>query len=266
MTLDEIIAQSIDRVIYEGYSGVHFEDQIDYAVIPKTVKWLQAIKSGIPNVAKSIYSSFYINLIPFIKNKNVFKDKNSTISVRVQINNIGNDYKIHKGIEAMTYINGNGFAIVVNINPIVDISILRDTLKHELTHSVDHLISNICNYKINRHQLNSFDAYSNIPYEIKFIMYCLWDTTEFNAWQTSYKYASGGFNEFIEQLMNYLRKANDNNDPNVWSELRYYLIEKSSLGSSGDRDFRRSPLQAVKKYFITTSFNKLKKYIKKVKM
>jgi hypothetical protein len=67
-------------------------------------------------------------------------------------------------------------------------------------------------------------------------------------------------------MMDDLIKANEINDEEIWQALGGYLHFNVMFGGGGStsmRNFRNSA--RIKKYFITTSFNKLKKYIKKYK-
>ena len=91
-------------------------------------------------------------------------------------------------------------------------------------------------------------------------MYFLWDTSEFNAWQAFVNLNTDLFNEHFEKIMKYLNEANEINDEETWNKVKNYLAKKI-----GSRIENKTPFW-VKKYFITTSFNKLKKFIKKVKL
>ena len=285
MNINRVIKESIDEVLTEGYSARHIDDQIQKRIQP-LMQWVENCRNGNDN-RMIVNDEFKVNLKPFYKD-NVYMQqkfqKNSKIKVKYIFTP---DREYEGGICGRTGSRYNTNLYNIYIELFLGSNITPDSLlqglRHELTHAIDMRISEWKNsffgggnIKYRNHQINDSE-YQEIPMELKLLMYVLWDTAEFNAWQSSYGVKGGDFNGFIEKMMGYLEKANSINDPEVWNAVRYYLVNKNALfppgfiaggsfGTYGHRDFRRSPLDAVKKYFIDTSFKKLKKFIKKVKL
>jgi len=280
MNINRIIKESINKVLTEGSSARYIDDQIQKRVQP-LIRWIESCKNGTSN-RMEINDEFKVNLMPFYKDNMYMQQKfkkNSKIKVKYTY---VPDREFEGGVCGQTgsRYNSNLYIIYVNIffgRNITPDGILQG-LRHELTHAVDMRISEWRNsffggknIKYRNHQIT--DEYSEIPMELKELMYVLWDTSEFNAWQTSYSIKGNDFNGFVDRMMKNLKKANEINDPKIWTAVKYYLVNKNTLflgggnlGTYGHRDFRKSPLDAVKKYFINTCFKKLKKFIKKVKL
>ena len=108
---------------------------------------------------------------------------------------------------------------------------------------------------------------------MQYIMYYLWDTAEFTAYQSNYQSIYGDLTTFVERLMELIEKAQQCNDPEIWEEFKNYFTVTNSLPTFGNtpvqdphkKDFRNVSWKNAKKYFIKTSFNKLKKFIQKTK-
>ena len=98
----------------------------------------------------------------------------------------------------------------------------------------------------------------DVPTYIQWILYTLWNTTEFNAWKSTYNINFDGGDEYFNNLMGALQKANNYNDLEGWSYIRD-VVSKSATNLSLSN---KSPLD-FKNYFIKTSFNRLKKMVKK---
>ena len=280
MNIDRIIRESINKVITEGYGAVHLEDQIEKRIQP-LMNWIESCNNGTCKQL-TVNDEFKINLKPYQKD-GIYMQQKFQKNSKVHVTYTYKPDKVYDtGVIAVTknryHRKLREIYIDFFIGKTADANAIRSALKHELTHAMDVRTDEWLNgffngtTKFHQHQLLT-NEYQEIPNELKELMYMLWDTSEFNAWQTSYSLKAGGFNGFVEMIMNYLRKAESINDPKVWSAVRAYLVSKNTnfffganFGQRGNRDFRRTPLPAVKKYFITTSFNKLKKFIKKVKI
>ena len=281
MNVDKIIKESIDKVITEGYAGKHLDDQIEQRIAP-IMKWIKSCNDGSCTQLK-VNDLFKVNLKPFQRD-GVYMQQKFQKNSKVYVQYIYTPNKSYPTkVLAVTRSRYNrklhDIYIDFYIGNDADENAIRSGLRHELTHAMDMRTDEWLNgffngsTKFHKHQIN-LDEYQEIPLEFKELMYILWDTSEFNAWQSSYALKGGDFNGFFNTMMSYLQKAYDENDPKVWAAVRAYLVSKNSVflfGSyfgrnKGERDFRNTPLPAVKKYFITTTFNKLKKFIKKVKL
>lgn len=278
--IDRIISESIDNVITEGYAGKHLSDQIEKRTDP-IMEWIKSCNDGNCTQFK-VSDVFKVNLKPFQRD-GVYMQQKFQKNSKVYVQYIYTPDKSYPTkIVAITKNRYNrklrDIYIDFYIGNTADADAIRYGLTHELTHAMDVRTDEWLNgffngsTKYHQHQIN-MDEYQEIPFEFKELMYILWDTSEFNAWQSSYALKGGDFNGFFETMMSYLQKAYDENDPKVWAAVRAYLVNKNSVfflgsyfGKRNGRDFRNTPLPAVKKYFITTTLNKLKKFTKKVKL
>lgn len=281
MNINKIIKESINRVLAEGYSSRHIDDQIQKRIQP-LMKWIENCKNGTCNNFQ-LNDVFKVNLKPFLRG-NMYMQKKFQSNSKINVKYFYTPNREYEGGvcgRTISKFSPNLYNIFIEIyiGNNVTLDGLLQGLRHELTHAIDMRIAEWGNsffggknIKYRNHQIDN-TTYTEIPMELKQIMYVLWDTSEFNAWQSSYSIKGGDFNGFVETMMRYLEKANEIDDLDVWNAVRYYLVNKNALildfgvvSTYGHRDFRRSPLSAVKKYFIDTSFKKLKKFIKKVKL
>jgi hypothetical protein len=148
---------------------------------------------------------------------------------------------------------------------------IRGVVNHEITHSIDEKIKLISGYKT--HIFQEIEKDNTIPIEIKRLLYMLWDTTEFNAWQASVETGDYSFNGFVNEMMRKLEYANSIDDPMVWYKIKAYILKKEGINifNYSPEDMSKTPVihkntpESFKKYFLDTCFKKIKKYIKKVK-
>ena len=190
--------------------------------------------------------------------------------------NVNGDFFKHKSDQAYASLR-----ILLNIGASATYEDILSSLEHETTHAIDYKIKEWRNSFFSKksirtdreHKFKGMEDYDGIPKDLQDIMYMLWDTSEFNARQSSYNIAGGNLTKFVDVVMKKLEYANSiPANSEIWNEIRYYLVNKRQytvggilLAHENQRDFRKSPLEAVKNYFITVSFNKLKKFIKKAK-
>ncbi len=144
--------------------------------------------------------------------------------------------------------------------------IIRDVLLHELTHKFDDMRffgmedDNTTPYKYHYHGdiQNGF-----FPNSIKRLLYILWDTHEFNAWQASVRQLKGG----VKQLYSYIVECEKINDPGIWAKVGEYLTNKQDKendlwGGESNKFNNRGP-EWVKRYFIRVSKDRFEKFRKK---
>lgn len=249
MNIDKIIRESINRVITEGYAGKDYEYLVN-SYEPNIAKWLDYAKRTY------IVEPFRFILNVNVERYNLIADDGTKlagsmpVSVRICYRP---DYVLGKhGVGGKTSLSMQGISIEVIATKPATIEQVKSVLLHEITHVVDELICMFKGYKQYRHQPD--DYLSIFPPAVGEVIYRLWDTTEFNAWQTNLD-----LNEFVEDIMEDLQKANEINEPFFWLILGGYLESAAGMRST------QSP-QRIKKYFLSTSFKLLKKYIKKYKI
>jgi hypothetical protein len=259
MKIDKIITENINKVITEGYGSKILENEVRNK-IPKIIKWMKYCSYDAMFLDDDMHHYISKEKIEIDINK-VLGNSNAENIKTILVKYI---YLPKKVIESGAY--GESFYDVYE--PVVECYFgsnttendIFDCIIHELSHAVDSLILNEKpNIIHHTHQKKQMVDY-NLPQCIQDLLYILWDTTEFNAWQTTYHRVGGDFNEFFETMMYNLEKAYEIDDNNVWSSLRYYLI------SRGMEKFKTVQLSSIKKYFINTTFKKLKKFIKKIKL
>lgn len=256
MKIDEIITESINEVITEGYAGKDLEPIVD-TNMNQIGMWLSSVKRRKSNTQ-------FCFSVPIDVGKYGLRNKEGKrvagiFDVPITLE-YRNDISLgENGVGGMTEFEKRAIKIALIVSKEAKPETIKSVLLHELTHAVDALISKVTGYKTNSHQPNDTFMFGQ---EVSIILYRLWDTSEFNAWQ-SY----GDLNNFVETTMEYLEKANEINDTHFWEALGGYLMMNHLIG----RGVKMSPRNMrngarVKKYFINTSFNKLKKFIKKFKL
>ena len=252
MNVDKIISESINRVITEGYAGKEYENLFDSGR-EGIINWFETGKKHyfVPPLKFDVYVS--------LDKYNIVKDDGTPLKGAMPAH-VRICYRPDYMTENGEVLGKTSFGKEININLEVTKTATFETIKssflHEITHVVDILIGLFKGYTSYRHQPNSF--LSVFPPSISEVIYRLWDTTEFNAWQTE-----TDLNDFVETIMEDLKEANKINDRQIWLVLGAYL------GSANQRKPAKRNLRnpdRIKKYFISTSFNKLKKFIKKYKM
>ena len=256
MKIDKIITESINKVIAEGYAGKNLEPIVN-TNMNQIGMWLSSAKRRKSNTPFNF--SVPINVGKYgLRNK---EGKKVVGIYKVPITlNYRNDISLgENGVGGMTEFDKRTIKIELIVSKEAKIEIIKSVLLHELTHAVDAFISKVTGYKANSHQPDGTFMFGR---EVSTILYRLWDTSEFNAWQ-SY----GDLNNFVETTMECLEKANEINDTNFWEALGGYLMMNHLIGRGGRMSSRNMRNGArVKKYFINTSFNRLKKFIKKFKL
>jgi len=147
-----------------------------------------------------------------------------------------------------------GVQLILNIPGDVDHNALRVGIVHEITHLVDDMVNIVKGYRLYHYNRADMKEYG-LDSAIEVLLYCLWDTTEFNAWKASHQYNGTGL-DYTHVLMSMLSFANDINDEKAWEKARDYSNERNDLGFNG------TPAQ-FKHYFIKTTFRLIKKMVRK---
>ena len=264
MNIDRIISESIDSVIVEGYSGKYAEDWVSRKVMPKATRWLKAVKANKPDVDRRFQTFVYTNGYGFDEKPSMMMRGKNLFLVQIVICYFP-DRNFVDGIGGATehpIIDGKNIKILLNVNNTCEPLAMYKVLIHEFTHVIDIIIGrrngNPFHYGY-VHQKYLFENYS-LPNYITWVLYHLWDTSEFNAKQVDYKSDPDTFNRNFEILMNCITKANNTDDEKLWEEVKRYLYERFNMF------FKFKTTAWIKKYFINTSFKLLKKFTKKVEI
>ena len=237
---------------------------------------------------QKLTSSISINLKPFKTDRDLMQKKylsGNKIPVDVVID-YGDDAS--EEVSGKSVRSGGSFRIKLFVSSNTTYDRIFYAMLHEVTHSVDKLMKDymdswtgarigsdgkphsIGKYRGYHHQVREENG---LPTWMQYIMYYLWDTAEFTAYQSNYQSVYGDLSTFVERLMELLEKAQQCNDPEIWEDFKDYFTTTNSLPTFGDtpvqdphkKDFRNVSWKNAKKYFIKTSFNKLKKFIQKTK-
>lgn len=277
MDIRQIIHEEVNKLITEGYSGKIVEKKLEELYMP-IYNWLTGCYATYCKTGEDEFSQDY---------HCVFQLGD------ILGNEVGNTERLRRDIPIMftiiyrptVEIEGNIAArtrsgeVFGNLITLIDLCVCKEinmdnimnVLLHECTHVIDKHIQKFKGTSSSQrvHQPGQMPKY--LPVYIQKILYMLWDTNEFNAWQVSYRNL-GDLSDYVQDLMNCLELANRNNNKLVWRMLKNHLVREQQRTTTGGqtfvagRDLSNTPLPAIKKYFITTSFNKLKKFIKKVKL
>jgi len=254
--IDKIIRESIDKVITEGYSGKYLEDQVNDCVADIS-NWLNTY-AKYQNTELKNYVFFYLDpsMVGFNRRYGPYSgEEEILISCYIYYKP---DEEYFDGVTGTTKVYEDGtIEVRISVDNTLNIVNLKSFILHELTHSIDKLIRLKTKYKVYRHNpLGDLMQSKEFPKIIKIIFYHLWDTYEFNAWQTY-----SDINGLVNRLNEYIEKAKRIEDKNVWMQVKFYLIQ-SKVKPFG---YIYEPQENVKNYFINTSLKKLKIFKRKVK-
>ena len=145
---------------------------------------------------------------------------------------------------------------------------LYNILSHELTHKLDYDRLLDMDENGNAYVSHHFVVpKEKLPTCIRKVLYILWDTTEFNAWQSSYDMINTNGLIGLKALKYYIGQCNSINDPAIWTTVGEVLSETSEIEKQvwnvNNKYADKSP-QWIKKYFMRVSVDKYKKFVKKV--
>jgi hypothetical protein len=246
MNIDKIITESINKVITEGYSGKYAEDWINKELIPKIGRWLKKVKANKLDADRSFSSFVYTNGLWFDKKCSMIMRGKNTYIVTVKLNYFP-DKIFNNGVGGVTHtpqdLNDRNIEILFNVNKEAGLPSIYRALLHEFTHVVDFITGRKKGndgYFGYNHQI---EGDSSLPDCIVWLLYFLWDTSEFNAWQANVNSDTDLFNQHFEQIMKYLNKANEINDEKTWNNVREYLAGK--MGSK----MKNATTAWIKKYW-----------------
>lgn len=254
------IKESVGKsLLKEACAADHFRDQLEH--ISKTVKY----RLDNTGVEVSIMVA-NLSIEPFYRNEKWFQENYETLKNYVKQRDyiIGVVYERHKtdtgectgSFNPRIIDEGNGDfpSIIIRIPLNAEVKDIYEALSHEVTHLLDYLIQKFTGYTT--HNFYNRDMRENdLPQFAIAILYSLWSTTEFNAWKTIIPERR---DTFFEAIMYNLQAANNDNNEEDWDLIRFYVGHTQS----NRKIFNMSPIQ-FKKYFITTSFNLLKKMVRK---
>ena len=261
--IDRNIRESIDNVITEGYSGRYAENWIKEKIMPQISRWLKKVKANKPDTDRSFSSVVYTNGKWFDKKCSMIMRGPNVYTVFVKLCYFP-DKIFSDGVGGVTRTprssNDKNIEIMFNITKEAELPSIYRALLHEFTHVVDFIIGRKKGNGGCFGYSHQIEGDNSLPDCIAWPMYFLWDTSEFNAWQTEVNYDTDLFNKHFEQIMKYLSDANKINDEETWNNVKNYLV-----GKIGSRIENKTPA-GVKKYFIDTSLKLLDKFTKKVKL
>ena len=275
------ITETISRsMLAEGYAAKRFQPIID-ELLYRVFGWFDECKQRTfiyrnGEIPKFPYEDeITINLKPFMKNgANVSQEYMNDFKITLYFLYLPlTDVPGRVSGKALNSSNNvaSDAAIQIAIGRGATKEDIKGIVNHEITHSIDEKIKCISGYKT--HIFQEIEKDNTIPLEIKRLLYMLWDTTEFNAWQASVETGDYSLNGFVEEMMGYLEFANSINDPKVWYNVKAYILKKEGIDifDYSPEDANKTPVmskntpESFKKYFIDTCFKKIKKFIKKVK-
>ena len=145
---------------------------------------------------------------------------------------------------------------------------LYEILSHELTHKLDYDRLLDMDDNGNAYVSHFIDAPKDkLPTCIRKVLYILWNTSEFNAWQSSYNMINTNGLTGLKALKYYINQCNSINDPNIWATVGEVLSETTEIEKQvwnvKNKYAGKSP-QWIKKYFMRVSNDKYNKFVKKV--
>jgi hypothetical protein len=235
MNINRIINESINKVITEGYAGRDYEGVVN-TYMSSISDWLNYGKQ------KYVVRPYRFKIDVSLNKYNLIGSDGTPLRgyfpVYITLN-YRPDYNITgKGVAGETDVRDLKVTIIATRNATAEF--IKTVILHELTHVIDIIIESATGYKTNGHQPNTNMW---LPNCINMILYCLWDTSEFNAWQ-SYP----DLTEFVERMMGKLEEANKIEDKETWEALGGYLLLNRLPRKISIRNMRNAA--RIKKYFM----------------
>lgn len=255
------------RVIREGYSSSHFMAQLERKM-PRVLKWLDKAKNTVYVTAPDreedvrmdqnpIFRDYFpINLRPFVEDESKLpKEFREDAEILIEYGYAPN-LRFPLKVVGRHYENNMARIQIIISNEAMPQHIFSVAL-HELTHAVDEMIDRWTGSKMKRyrHQVLEVDS---LPICIRQLLYILWDTREFTAWQATVENGGIDFNEFVDSIQGWLNDAYRINDPEIWGNVSLYIMMSTGINKNSPR--------ATKKYFIDTTYKKFKKFVKKIRI
>lgn len=145
---------------------------------------------------------------------------------------------------------------------------LYSILSHELTHKLDYDRLLDMDENGNAYVSHHFEVpKEKLPTCIRKVLYILWNTSEFNAWQSSYNMIKSNELKGLEALKYYIKQCGEINDTSIWTTVGEVLSETTEVEKEvwdvKNKYSGKSP-QWIKKYFMRVSIDKYNKFAKKV--
>lgn len=256
--IDRIITKTIRRqLLNEHSSSRHFEKQIDMISCNFMQLKYIADKTGNYKILQKLYP-IQISLKPFFnENDNIPKEylQERTFLIKINYNHENEGIQV-TGRYKPNELNKATNQITLNVPKYARYHDLASAIHHEVTHLVDDLIRICTNYKTYYYSDKKMTDFK-LPKFARVILYTLWSNTELNAWTNNHKYIFKNMT-WTDYIMKYLKEANNTNDEEQWDRIKIYV----AFIMDRRKFLYKKPLD-FKKYFINTSFNKLKKMVKK---
>ena len=246
--LRDIIRETVNEYLVESQnSGSHFAKQIDGIV-----------KQILDRIGKRNFKSFYTHIAMPLDSFSIRQSYVDEYSIYVEFvegeDEVGGSLNVNN--EAPIHIE-------IPIDGMVNYQEIYNVIEHEVTHLADYLIQVKTGYKdyyYNYFHMTKFD----VPHFAALIMYMLWSDTELKAYNSA---SDDDKSMYFDALMNNLTEAYNNNNEEDWMRIQEYITKRSNIGKENLEQYRNKisnmDLYQFKKYFIDTSFKKLKKMVKK---
>lgn len=248
---------SESMLLTEGYSGKYFGSQIrdivDDFMMLKYRYHFDGSFSGEP----SKYYNIFISLKPFFKvGDNIDPELLAGKDYRIKLIYLPSDDSSEPRGE---HTPRSRTRIMLFIPHLANENAIYSVLLHEVTHLVDDLIRTAKGHNSHKYPVNLMYR-EKLPQCIMRLLYHLWGSSEFNAWQASYA-TNERLKNLDEQLMSYLKEAYNLNDEDVWRKIQSFVVYRAP---NLLRLENKSPM-AFKDYFIKTSFKLIKRMVRKYK-
>ena len=252
---EDNLRRVVREVLSEGYSAKYFESQIWWIVedfwqfkdTPTTERYLS---KSYPIV---------ISMRPFFRDGEVDERYlgDTEYHVKLYINTEDESNHIDGGFTPDFISNNQLNQISICIGQSTEKKSLFSVLKHEVTHLVDYVIKMCKNQTMHQYPVKRMRRLG-IPKYAMLILYTLWNTSEFNAWHTTYNTDTPTDDVHFENIMKALNMLNSNNNEEDWTLIRDYVAQ-----TTGNPMIARKTTTGFKNYFINTSFKLIKKMVKK---
>lgn len=248
---------SESSLLTEGYSGKYFDSQIrdivnDFMMLKHRYHFDRSF-SGEP----SKYYNISISLKPFFnEGDNIDTEYLVEKDYRIKLIYLPSDNSSEPRGE---HTPRSRTRIMLFIPHLANENTIYSVLLHEVTHLVDDLIKTAKGHNSHKYPVNLMRR-EQLPQCIMRLLYHLWGSSEFNAWQASYA-TDERLKNLDESMLSYLREAYRINDEDVWRKVQSFVVGRAPNLS---RLENKSPM-AFKDYFIKTSFKLIKTMVRKYK-
>lgn len=245
------------RFLNEGYSSARYSSIIS-RFADQIVDMTEALKNGDARGWKRTEPNTYQSELNF--------PLNNEKSVGIVLNFFADNDR--KGNPTGGY-DHNDDTIKLYLTPSnVTYERLYSILSHELTHKLDYDRLLDMDDNGGAYISHHFDIpKEKLPTCIRKVLYILWNTSEFNAWQSSYNMIKSNELKGLEALKYYIKQCGEINDPNIWATVGEVLSETSEIENQvwdvKNKYAGKTP-QWIKKYFMRVSVDKYNKFVKKV--